>query len=327
LSGSATGVFVGTSSSGYDHLIARAGVPLEGYSSTGMVPSVGPNRVSFLMNWHGPSEPIETACSSSLVAIHRGVLALQSGDCSLAVVGGVNALVVSDFHVSFNEAGMLCEDGRCKTFSKDANGYVRGEGVGLLVLKRLSAAESDGDLIYGVIRGTAENHGGRANSLTAPDPQSQAEVIVRAFAKGGIDPRTIGYIEAHGTGTELGDPVEINGLMKAYAELQRRHGDATDPREAHCGLGSVKTNIGHLELAAGVAGVLKILLQLKHRTLVKSLHSEAINPYIKLDRSPFYVVRENRPWLPVHDAEWSAVTAPGGRELVWLRRRQRSRRD
>ena len=173
LAGTNTGVFVGTSSSGYASLVAQAGV-LEGASATGMVPSIGPNRMSFLLDLHGPSEPIETACSSSLVAVHRALQAIQSGECDLAIAGGVNLLISAEAQISFSNAGMLAPDGRCKTFSKLANGYVRGEGAGMLLLKPLSAAERDGDHIYGLIRGSAENHGGRANSLTAPNPKAQA---------------------------------------------------------------------------------------------------------------------------------------------------------
>ncbi|MFH1741335.1 MAG: beta-ketoacyl synthase N-terminal-like domain-containing protein, partial [bacterium] len=302
LSGSNTAIFVGTGSCGYSGLIALANTAIEGHSSTSLVPSVGPNRMSYFLDLHGPSEPIETACSSSLVAVHRGMLAIDSGACDMAVVGGVNTIVTPEAHIGFSKAGMLCEDGRCKTFSNQANGYVRGEGVGMIFLKKLKAAEDAGDHIYGVIRSTAENHGGRANSLTAPNPRAQADLLKTAYLKAGIDPRCVGYIEAHGTGTELGDPVEINGLKTAFEELLP---DAADGYATHafCGLGSVKTNIGHLELAAGIAGVIKVLLQLKHKMLVKSLHCETINPYIDLEESPFYIVRETREWKPLQDPE------------------------
>jgi polyketide synthase PksN len=175
--------------------------------------------MSYFLNLHGPSEPIETACSSSLIAVHRGVSAIESGQCNMAIVGGVNTLISPEAHISFSKAGMLCEDGRCKTFSAQADGYVRGEGVGMLVLKRLADAERDGDHIYAVIRASAENHGGRASSLTAPNPRAQADLLIAAYRKAGINPRTVSYIEAHGTGTPLGDPIEINGLKTAFSEL------------------------------------------------------------------------------------------------------------
>jgi acyl transferase domain-containing protein len=311
LSGTRTGIFAGTIISAYGELILRANVPIEGYSSTGTVSSVGPNRMSFMLNLRGPSEPIETACSSSLVAIHRAVRAIQSDDCEMALVGGVNTIITAGTHIAFSKAGMLAEDGRCKTFSKSANGYVRSEGVGMLFLKKLSQAEHDGDHIYGLIRGSSENHGGRASSLTAPNPQAQAELIKTAWRESGVDPRTVSYIEAHGTGTPLGDPIEINGLKNAFADL---HAQSTGPapQRVRCGIGSVKTNIGHLELAAGVAGVIKVLLQLQHRTLVKSLHSEDINPYIQLQDSPFYIVRELQPWEALQDAQGNELPRRAG---------------
>ena len=278
---------------------------IEGYDITGGRPSMGPNRMSYFLDLHGPSEPVDTACSSALVAIHRAVQVLREGQSDLAIAGGVNTIVSVDGHISISKAGMLSPEGRCKSFSERADGYARGEGVGMLVLKKLSAAERDGDHIHGLIRSTAENHGGRGNSLTAPNPRAQAALLREAYEKAGIDPRTVGYIEAHGTGTKLGDPVEINGLKAAFRELYEAHGATV--QEAHCGVGSVKTNIGHLELAAGAAGVIKVLLQMRHRTLVKSLHSESVNPYIDLEGSPFHLVRERQPWMAPRDAQ--------GREL------------
>ncbi|MBZ9609902.1 SDR family NAD(P)-dependent oxidoreductase [Clostridium estertheticum] len=300
ISGTNTGIFVGTGSSGYNGLIEKANIAIEGYSATGVVPSIGPNRMSYLLNIHGPSEPIETACSSSLVAIHHAVSAIKSGNCDMAIVGGVNSIVTPEAHISFSKAGMLCEDGRCKTFSDKANGYVRGEGAGMLFLKKLKAAEKDGDHIYGLLRGSSENHGGRANSLTAPNPKAQVELLKSAYYKAGIDPRTVTYIETHGTGTELGDPIEINGLKTAFKELYQTT-RCPQIENSYCGLGSIKTNIGHLELAAGIAGVIKVLLQMKHKTLVKNLHCDTINPYIELKDSPFYIVTENKEWKPVKD--------------------------
>ncbi|MCP3746818.1 beta-ketoacyl synthase N-terminal-like domain-containing protein [Paenibacillus sp. A3M_27_13] len=300
IAGTDTAIFVGTAGSGYSNLVSRAGLPIEGYTFSGIVPSMGPNRMSYFLDIHGPSEPVETACSSSLIAIHRAVCALENGSCSMAIVGGVNTLIAPDAHIGFNKAGMLAQDGRCKTFSSAANGYVRGEGIGMLVLKRLRAAEQAGDSIYAVIRSSAENHGGRANSLTAPNPNAQAALLQTAYRRAGIDPRTVGYIEAHGTGTELGDPIEINGLKAAFKALYEETGDP-HIREAHCGLGSVKSNIGHLELAAGIAGVIKTVLQLKHQTLVKSLHCDPVNSHIRLENTPFYIVRETVEWKAPED--------------------------
>ena len=311
LSGTRTAIFVGTSSSGYANLVSKSTAAIEGDTSTGLAPSVGPNRMSYFLNIHGPSEPIETACSSSLIAIHRGVVCIQTSGCDMAIVGGVNTILSPEIHISFSKAGMLCQDGRCKTFSNQANGYVRGEGVGMLLLKDLTAAEKAGDHIYGVIRGTAENHGGRANSLTAPNPKAQAELLKDAYMKSGIDLRTVTYIEAHGTGTELGDPIEINGLKSAFKELYEATGNPNIVN-AQCGVGSVKTNIGHLELAAGIAGVIKVLLQLKHKKLAKSLHCDKINPYIQLKDSPFYIVQETQEWKPVKDGQGNDLPRRAG---------------
>ena len=313
LSGTNTGMFIGTTGMGYNILLERAQIPIEGYSTTGVFPSIGPNRMSYFLNIHGPSEPIETSCSSSLVAIHRAVANIQSGNCEQAFVGGVNTISTPDGHISFSNAGMLSEDGRCKTFSKNANGYVRAEGVGILFLKKLNDAEASGDRIYGVIRGSAENHGGRANSLTAPNPKAQAELIKTAYSKAKIDPRSINYIEAHGTGTPLGDPVEINGLKTGFKELYEATSNSDIKiEEPHCGVGSVKTNIGHLELAAGVAGVIKVLLQLQHKKLVKSLHGEEQNPYIDLKESPFYLVKENQNWPALADSRGKVMPRRAG---------------
>ncbi|CAO3457511.1 Polyketide synthase modules and related proteins [Azospirillum argentinense] len=310
LSGSRTAIFAATAPTGYCERVARDGAGIESHSSTGAVGSIGPNRASYVLNLHGPSEPIETACSSALVAIHRGIVAMTTGDCDQAIVGGVNLIISPETQVSFDKAGMLSPDGRCKTFSKDANGYARGEGIGFLLLKWRRAAERDGDHIYAIVRGSAENHGGRAKSLTAPNPKAQADLLRAAFQRAGVDPRTLGYIEAHGTGTALGDPIEISALKAAYKDAvpaPDREDRPEPPFEPHCAIGSVKTNIGHLELAAGVAGVMKVLLQLKHRTLVRSLHCDEVNPFLQLDGSPFHLLPENRPWTRLRDAR--------GREL------------
>jgi len=309
--GSQTGVFIGVAPTGYGEMMAQAGAGLDAHDATGSVGSIGPNRVSYLLDLHGPSEPIETACSSALVALHRGVVAIRAGDCDAAIVGGVNLILRKETQVSFDKAGMLSPDGRCKTFASDADGYARGEGVGVLLLKRLSDAQRDGDHVYGLIRGSAVNHGGRAKSLTAPNPRAQAALIEMSWRRAGVDPATAGYIECHGTGTALGDPIEIAGLVSAFETLYRDAGHA--PAAApHCALGSVKSNIGHAELAAGVAGVLKTLLQFKHETLAPTLHCAQINPAIRLAGSPFHIVREARPWAAPTDAQGRVLPRRAG---------------
>ena len=296
LAGSRTGLFIGTGDSGYGRRMQSSGQDLEGYYGTATLPAMGPNRMSYFLDFHGPSEPVDTTCSSSLVAICKAVAAIESGSCEAAIAGGVNLIIDPAFHISLDRLGMLSKAGRCRTFSDRADGYVRGEGVGMLFLKSLDAAEAAGDHIYGVIRGCAVNHGGRANSLTAPNPKAQVAVLREAYEKAGIDPATVGYIETHGTGTVLGDPIEIEALKTAFKGL--RQGSKSLHLKPHCGLGAVKTNIGHLELAAGVAGVIKVLLQMKHHTIVKSLHCDTLNPHIKLEGSPFYIAKQAEAWEP-----------------------------
>lgn len=297
LSGSHIGVFIGTGNTGYASLIDASPGTTDSYSSTGLIPSLGPNRVSYFLNLHGPSEPIETACSSSLVAIHRAMTEINTGRCDAALVGGVNTLVTPDSYVRYAKAGMLSSEGRCKSFSARADGYARAEGTGILFVKRLADAQRARDHIYALILASAMNHGGRANSLTAPNAKAQAELLKDAYSRAGVSANSIGYIETHGTGTELGDPVEFNGLLAAFQDCE-----ASGPNRPSCALGSVKSNIGHLELAAGIAGVIKTVLQLQHGMLVKSLHCEETNPYLALEGSPFYLVRENQAWPARLDA-------------------------
>lgn len=294
LAGTSTGVFVGVATCDYAAILEEAGQGRQAHSPIGLFHSILANRVSYLLDLRGPSQPIDTACSSSLVAVHRAVQAIRSGQCTQALVGGVNALLTSPLFEAFQKAGMLAEDGRCKTFDEGANGYVRGEGVGALLLKSLKQARIDGDPIYAVIRASAENHGGRASSLTAPSPQAQAEMLIRAYQEAGIDPRTVGYLEAHGTGTPLGDPIEVDGLKQAFETLTGESAGAGST--GYCGLGSVKTNIGHLEAAAGIAGIIKVVLAMKHRTLPGNLHFRKLNPYVTVEGSPFFVVGKTQPW-------------------------------
>ncbi|MEM7125457.1 MAG: SDR family NAD(P)-dependent oxidoreductase [Chloroflexota bacterium] len=311
LAGTQTGLFVGVAANDYEELLRTHQADMEAHSTTGMSHSVLANRISYFLDIHGPSQPINTACSSALIAIHRGVEALRSGSCTLAIAGGVNVMLTPQLHVTFSKAGMLAEDGRCKTFDKRADGYVRAEGVGAVLLKPLAQAESDGDHIYAIIRGTAENHGGQAHSLTAPNPQAQADLLVSAYQQANIDPASVSYIEAHGTGTALGDPVEINGLKQAFARLYQQSSH-TKPSQPHCGLGAVKSNVGHLESAAGMAGVLKVLLAMRHQTLPATLHVEEQNPYIDLTDSPFYLVTKTQAWMPLIDASARPIPRRAG---------------
>ncbi|GAB6125992.1 SDR family NAD(P)-dependent oxidoreductase [Humidesulfovibrio idahonensis] len=310
LNDSDTGLFIGTATSGYDQRLRAAGMPLDALSATGGVGSLGPNRVSHFLGLHGPSEPVETACSSSLVALHRAVRALQGGECGLALAGGLNVIPTAQGHISLSQAGLLSRTGRCRAFSSQADGYVRGEGAGLLVLKPLSRAEADGDPIHGLILATGVNHGGRAHSLTAPNAKAQAALIAEVHARAGIDPRTVGFIEAHGTGTRLGDPAEIEGLRMAFEILFQRFG--ATPEAGRIAIASLKTHIGHLELASGVASVIKTLLQMRHRTLIGNLHAGSPNPLIRLAGGPFYLLDHTAPWTSATDSRGQAAPLRAG---------------
>ncbi|MEM7392671.1 MAG: beta-ketoacyl synthase N-terminal-like domain-containing protein, partial [Verrucomicrobiota bacterium] len=258
------------------------------------------NRMSYLFDFHGPSAVVDTACSSSLVALHRALHAVRTGACDTALAGGVNLMISPLFHASLQTGSYLSPDGRCKTFDASADGYVRGEGVGLVLLRPLSRAMAEGDPIHALILGSAENHGGRTNSLTAPSVEAQKELLVSAYDQAGVDPASVNYIEVHGTGTKLGDPIEINALKEAFAALDDRWGH-TPGETPRCGLGALKTQAGHLEAAAGIAGVLKVILALKHRRLPGILHLEERNPYLQLGRSPFRIVEHAEPWERVSE--------------------------
>lgn len=293
VSGSKTGVFIGASGSDYNRLLDQNLEEIEAYYGTGTSMAVLPNRISYFYNFYGPSLQIDTACSSSLVAVHDAVRSLQAGECEQALVGGINIMCHPSTSIAFYKAGMISKDGKCKTFDKEANGYVRGEGAVMLLLKPMEQALTDQDTIYAVIKGTAINHGGQASGLTVPNPEKQAALLVEAFKAANVEPETIGYIEAHGTGTSLGDPVEISGLKEAFAQLTKLVEDARKP---YCGLGSIKTNIGHLEAASGIAGLLKVVLCLQYKMIPASLNVNELNPHIALDQTPFYIVNKNQPW-------------------------------
>jgi acyl transferase domain-containing protein len=246
------------------------------------------NRVSYLFNFHGPSMPVDTACASSLTAVHMACESIRNGECAMAIAGGVNLYLHPAKYIWLCQMRMLSSKGRCASFGDGADGFVPGEGVGAVLLKPLEAAIRDRDNIYAVIRGSAVNHGGMVYGYTVPNPNAQAQLITQALKKARIDPRTIGYIETHGTGTDLGDPVEITGLTKAFAQSAGQ--DHKWP------IGSLKSNIGHLEATAGIAGLTKVLLQMKYKQLVPSLHAERLNPNIDFDKAPFVVQRKLTSW-------------------------------
>ncbi|MES2939419.1 MAG: SDR family NAD(P)-dependent oxidoreductase [Pseudomonadota bacterium] len=284
MAGSRTGVYVGASGSDYG-LLMKDGRAVEPQTGLGSAVAVLPNRVSYFHDLRGPSVQVDTACSSSLVALHDAVQALRAGGCEQALVAGIHLMCHPANSIAYYKAGMLSPDGRCASFDAAANGYVRGEGAVVLLLKPLARALAEGDRIHAVVKGTAVNHGGRASGLTVPNPVSQAELLRAAQADAGVDAASIGYVEAHGTGTALGDPIEVRALKDAFAGS-----------EGACGLGSVKTQLGHLEAAAGLAGLLKVVVAMRRETLPPSAHFTRLNPHIALAGSPFHIVAQARPW-------------------------------
>lgn len=285
LSGSNTGVFVGVMSSDYQELLVQHQVPTSAYTPIGISHSILANRISYFLNLQGASEAINTACSSSLVAMHRAVMALRSGELDMAFVSGVNLLLSPATSVAFRDAGMLSADCRCKTFDDSADGYVRGEGVISVLIKPLAKAIKDGDPIHAVIKNTVVNHGGKSASLTAPNTKAQAQLITDAYRPDTVKLNQLKYIEAHGTGTELGDPVEINSLKAAFKAL------SLDPKrllpDQPIQIGAIKTNLGHLEAAAGLAGLVKCVMVMKEHYVPKNLHFQTVNSHLQLDKSPF----------------------------------------
>jgi len=249
------------------------------------------NRVSYTFNFRGPSMPVDTACSSSLVAIHEACQHIHAGECTVAIAGGVHAFLGPSHFAALSGLHMLSPDGRSRSFGSEANGMVPGEGVGAVLLKPLKRALADRDHIYGVIRASATNHGGKSNGFTVPNPQAHAQLIQDTLTKAHINARDINYVEAHGTGTSLGDPIEIRGLNEAFRK------DTTDTQ--YCSIGSVKSNIGHLEAAAGISGLTKVLLQMKMGKLVPSLHAQQLNPHINFSATPFYIQQALADWNPI----------------------------
>lgn len=303
LAGTTTGVFVGISSYDYSSFQFEDPQNIDAYSGTGNAHSIAANRLSYLLDLRGPSMAVDTACSSSLVAVHLACRSLQTGESNLALVGGVNLMLTPDLTITFSQARLMAADGRCKTFDARADGYVRGEGCGMLVLERLSDALREGDDILALIRGSAVNHDGRSNGLTAPNGLAQQSVIRQALKEAEVHPSQISYIEAHGTGTPLGDPIEVSAL-RAVLEEGRKD-------KQPCFLGSVKTNIGHLEAAAGVAGLIKVILALQHEEIPPHLHLEKVNPYIDLEGSPLEIATHNYPWLRDKQPRLAGVSSFG----------------
>src|SRR6201994_4012773 len=292
LAGTNTGVYVGLATHDYLGMASDelTYAEIEAYMAVGTSNAAAAGRISYRLGLQGPAVAVDTACSSSLVAIHQACQALRLGECDMALAGGANVLLTPATMITFSSAHMLAPDGRCKTFDAAADGYVRGEGCGVIVIKRLEDALRDGDRIRAVIRGSAINQDGASGGLTVPNGVAQQRVIADALKRADLEPSEVGYLEAHGTGTSLGDPIEAQAAGAAF-------GVGRAPGRPLL-IGSAKTNIGHLEAAAGIAGVIKVILSLEHETLPKHLHFRNPSPHILWDRLPVRVVEAATAWGP-----------------------------
>ena len=302
--GSDVGVFVGICNGDYGQLLRSR--PLENidtYMSTGTSFAVAGGRISYVFGFEGPNVAVDTACSASLVAVHLACQSLKNDESSLAIAGGVNVILSPEVSINFSRANMLAPDGRCKAFDAAADGYGRSEGCGLVVLKRLSDAIAQGDRILGVIRGSAINQDGRSNGLTAPNGRAQQRVIRRALRAAGVDPAAVSYIEAHGTGTPLGDSIELAALKEVFG--------APDDRRGPCLVGSVKSNLGHLESAAGIAGLIKVLLEFEHETIAAHLHFRQLIPQVSLRGTRLRIASAPGPWKPGERPRLAGVSSFG----------------
>ncbi len=305
LSGSRTGVFIGIASSDYANLAQQQGdaAHLDAYYGSGLAHSVASGRLSYVLGLQGPSLSIDTACSSSLVAVHLAVQSLRNGECRMALAGGVHLALSPDNTIAFSKSHMLASDGHCKTFDARADGFAEGEGCGVVVLKKLAEAVADGDRILAVIRGTAINQDGPSSGLTAPNGPAQEAVIREALADARVKPADIGYVEAHGTGTALGDPIEVQALAKALRDGR--------PSDRPFVLGSLKTNIGHLEAAAGVASLIKVVLMLQHGEIPPHLHFDTPSPFIPWAEVPAVIPATLQPWPRGYEHRLAGVSAFG----------------
>ncbi|SHF16707.1 type I polyketide synthase [Streptoalloteichus hindustanus] len=303
LRGTDTGVFVGLSATEFGQWAMADLAAVDAWSSTGAAASLAANRLSYVLGLHGPSMTVDTACSSSLVAVHQAMRALHAGEVSTALVGGVNVLLSPAVTASFHAAGVLSPEGRCKPFDASADGIVRGEGCGVVVLRRLTDARRAGDRVLAVLRGSAVNSDGRSNGITAPNPLAQQRLLRDVYTAAGLSPATVDYVEAHGTGTPLGDPVEAGALAAVLG--------ADRSPERPLLLGSVKSNLGHLEGAAGIAGLIKVVLALRHSLIPASLHVSEPNPRIDLRAGRLRVVTSSTRWPRYSGVARAGVSAFG----------------
>ena len=303
LGGSRTGVFVAICGSDYERLAFGNAEAINAQSCSGTYHSVASGRISFLLDLRGPSISVDTACSSSLVTVHIACQSLRVRESDLAIAGGVNLHFQPEHYIGLTKLGMISPDGQCKTFDSRANGFVPGEGCGIVILKRLADAIADGNPIHAVIRGTAVNQDGRTNVLTAPNGLAQQEVIRTALRNGQVHPADISYVETHGTGTALGDPIEVESLTEV---LSANLAEGQD-----CFLGAVKSNLGHLEAAAGVAGLIKATLALEYEVIPQNLHFERLNPHISLDKTRFKLPLKSISWPRKNQPRFAGISSFG----------------
>ncbi|MCC6488112.1 MAG: SDR family NAD(P)-dependent oxidoreductase [Candidatus Hydrogenedentes bacterium] len=303
LAGTPAASYVGIGTIDYLQLQLLKGSESDAYVATGNTQSIASNRLAYFLDLRGPSVSVDTACSSALVALHQACASLRDRESNIALAGGVSVLLTPLPTVALSQARMMASDGRCKTFDASADGYVRSEGCGIVVLKRLADALSDGDNVLAVIRGTAVNHDGRSNGLTAPSTLAQQAVFRAALDNADVSPADITYIEAHGTGTSLGDPIEVESIKAVYGENRGA--------ENRCAIASAKANVGHLEPAAGIVGLIKAVLALQHEEIPPHIHLKQVNPLIKIEDTPFFIPAERTPWPRGPHRRLAAVSAFG----------------
>ena len=305
LRGSQTGVFMGVCFDDYAKFNVKSldTTRIDAYDALGNFRSVAAGRISYFLGLHGPTMQLDTTCSSALLGVHLACQSLRSQESNLALAGGVNLMLEPGTTVGFSKLKALSPDGRCKTFDATANGYARGEGCGVVVLKRLSDAVADGDIIHGLIRGSAANHDGRSNGLTAPNGSAQEALLHQALDNAKVKPHQIQYVEAHGTGTSLGDPIEVSALSRVLGQKRSKDNPLI--------IGSVKTNFGHTETAAGVAGLIKVVLSLQNRQIPPHLHFKEPNPYIPWSKFPLVVPTKLTPWQTKENQRFAGVSSFG----------------
>ncbi|MEM6401843.1 MAG: type I polyketide synthase, partial [Cyanobacteria bacterium P01_D01_bin.116] len=305
LQGSQTGIFMGICFEDYSRFSVNSGNPskMDAYNSLGNTRSIAAGRLAYVLGFNGPAFFLDTSCSSSLLSLHLACQSLRLGECNLALAGGVNLMLTPEATIGFCKLKALSADGRCKTFDASADGYGRGEGCGVVTLKRLSDAVADGDNIFALIRGSAVNHDGKSNGLTAPNGLAQEALIEQALKNAKVKPSQIDYIEVHGTGTSLGDPIEVLALGEVFGQQREENRPLK--------IGSVKTNFGHLEAAAGIAGLMKVVLGLEHQQIPPHLHFKQPNPHIPWQKLPIRVPTQLTPWEPTETGRLAGISSFG----------------